>query len=107
MDRLDRMPRSTDDIVNKTPIVVGTDTPKGYKGIRTTIQIRDLRFKNTDDHENEFRLDAVINTEIREGKTFFNQSQSEQQTMKYHRELAELLLVAVATAAAKEKIGIE
>lgn len=86
-----------DSIVDKGPILLGTEPPKGYLGIRTTVQIRD--FRNGDPGErNDFVLDAVINTDIRRGPRSSNYKAAEQQVATDHREVIGLLLEAIKQA---------
>lgn len=96
---MDRLQRQTESIVDKAPIVVGGEPGKGYTGIRTTIQVRDLRTRqDPETGAAEFTLDAVINTEIRRGSRGFGQAEGQEQITAHHRELAEQLLTTIHEA---------
>lgn len=97
---MDRLPRRdpSDSIVDKGPIIINTDLPTGYTGIRTTVEIRDHRNRDADDNR-EFYVDAVINTEVRRGRwTSKGSKYQEQVTADHHRAIA-LLLEAIKAAA--------
>ena len=96
---MDRLNRETESIVDKGPIILGGEPPKGYGSIRTTIQIRDLRTQQGPEADNDFRLDAVINTEIRKGTRLGAWSrETEAKVVQDHREVTALLLQAVRDA---------
>lgn len=98
---MDRIARETESIITKTPIVIGGDTPKGYNGVRTTIQIRDYRTSRTEAGQ-EFSLDAVINTEFRRGPRTPRYGDLPEQVAKDHKDAVKLLLEAIQEASGAE-----
>ena len=81
-----------EDIVHRDPISVTIDPPKGYEGVRTTIQIRDSR---ATDPDVDLSIDVVINTEFRDGPRSRTRRATREEVAKHHRELSELVLAAL------------
>jgi hypothetical protein len=97
MDRLNR--ETSESIIDKGPLMLGGEPPKGYGCIRTTIEIRDIRTQQGPEADNDFRLGAVINTEVRKGTRWAVWSrETELKVVQDHREVTALLLQAVRDA---------
>lgn len=94
---MDRIARETESIITKTPILIGGDTPRGYNGVRTTIQIRDYRSRQTE-AGSDFSLDAVINTEFRRGPRTPRYGDLPEEVATDHKEVVKLLLEAIKVA---------
>lgn len=95
---MDRIPRATESIADKAPIVVETATPTGFTGIRTIIQLRMAEPK-----PEGFAIDAVINTEVRKGPRSHRRAADSSEDFQslvtdHHLQLAQQLIGAIAIA---------
>jgi hypothetical protein len=94
MDRLNR--ESTSGIINKGPIVLDTEAPRGYVGIRTTIQIRNFHVATVvESGGDELSMDIAINTEVRRGQRAWGQLEIQEEVVKDHRDVSYRLLEIV------------
>lgn len=99
---MDRLPRRdpNESIIDRGPILIGTEPPKGYNGIRTTVEVRDYRLGHDHNGAHHFMLDAVINTEVRKAPWSSKRpTKYQEQVTHEHHEAIAMLLEAIKEAA--------